>query len=89
MIELKNVRGSQETVPQLEVNIDTVYVRSNITAIDEDDFKGWQYDEIQYGKNEYIELMGEKNQALEGQILESKLAMAELVEIVVGGGEMA
>ena len=87
MIELKNVRGSQETVPQLEVNIDTVYVRSNITAIDEDDFKGWEYDEVQYKKDEYIELMGEKNQALEGQILESKLAMAELVEVVVGGGE--
>ena len=88
MIELKNVRGSQETVPQLEVNIDTVYVRSNITAIDEDDFKGWEYDEVQYKKDEYIELMGEKNQALEGQILESKLAMAELIEIVAGGGEI-
>jgi hypothetical protein len=87
MIELKNVRGSQETVPQLEVNIDTVYARTGIIAIDEPDFKGWQYDEIQYSKNEYIELMGEKNQALEGQILESKLAMVELVEIVVGGGE--
>lgn len=88
MIELKNVRGSQETVPQLEVNIDTVYTRTGIIAIDEPDFKGWQYDEIQYSKNEYIELMGEKNQALEGQILESKLAMAELVEIVVGGGKI-
>lgn len=60
MIEIKNVRGSQETVPQLEVNIDTVYVRSNITVIDEDDFKGWEYDEIQYKKDEYIELMSKK-----------------------------
>jgi hypothetical protein len=87
MIELKKIRGSQTIVPQLDVNIDTVYVRSNIMSIDDGDFKGWEYDEVQYKKDEYIELMGEKNQALEGQILESKLAMAELVEIVVGGGE--
>jgi hypothetical protein len=76
-------------VQALEINVDTVYIRVNIVAIDEPDFKGWQYDEVQYGKDEYIKLIGEKNQALEGQILESKLAMAELVEIVVGGGETA
>lgn len=89
MIEIKNVRGTQETVPALEVNIDTVYARTGIVAIDEPVFKGWQYDEIQYEKNEYIELMGEKNQALEGQVLESKLAMAELIEMIVRGGETA
>ena len=50
------VRGSMETVPKIEVNIDTVYIRSNIIEINEEDFKGWEYDEIQYGKNEYTEL---------------------------------
>jgi hypothetical protein len=60
MIELKKVRGSQTAVPQLEVNIDTVYVRSNIMSIDEHNFKGWEYDEIQYKKDEYIELMSKK-----------------------------
>jgi hypothetical protein len=84
---LKKVRGSQETVPTIQVNVDTVYLRENIINVSDDDFNGWEYDEVQYKKDEYIELMGEKNQALEGQILESKLAMAELVEIVVGGGE--
>lgn len=59
MIEIKKVRGSQKEVPPLEVNIDTVYTRSNITVIDESDFKGWEYDEIQYQKDEYIELISE------------------------------
>ena len=49
-----------EVVPNIEVNIDTVYVRSNIVRIETDDFKGWEYDEIQYGKNEYIELTTKK-----------------------------
>ncbi len=56
MIETKNVRGTQKSVPALEVNIDTVYLRENITAIDEEDFKGWQYDEKQYSIQEYIKL---------------------------------
>jgi hypothetical protein len=43
------------TVPGVEVNVDTVYIRTNITRIETEDFTGWEYDEIQYGKNEYIE----------------------------------
>ena len=55
-----NVRGSMETVPKVEVNRDTVYIRSNILTIDTEDFKGWEYDEIQYKKDEYTELLQEQ-----------------------------
>ena len=48
MKQFLKVQGTQEKVANLEVNIDTVYVRSNIKRIETDDFKGWQYDEIQY-----------------------------------------
>lgn len=51
----KNVRGTQEYVPSVEVNIDTVYIRSDIERIEEIDFSGWQYNEIQYPLREYIE----------------------------------
>lgn len=51
----KGVRGTQEQVPVIEVNKDTVYVRTNIERIEEDEFKGWQYDEVQYSLQEYIE----------------------------------
>ena len=45
-----------EIVQNVEVNVDTVYIRTNIVRIEEEEFKGWEYDEIQYGKNEYTEL---------------------------------
>jgi hypothetical protein len=51
------VKGTMEVVPNVEVNRDTVYVRSNIIAIDTEDFKGFEYDEIQYKKDEHTELL--------------------------------
>lgn len=61
----KGVRGTMQYVPSVEVNKDTVYIRSNIENIDEEEFEGWQYDEIQYSKDKYIELLSEKNNELE------------------------
>ena len=49
-----NVRGSQTTVPQVEVNVDTVYIRSNIRRIETEDFTGWEYDEVQHNLRDYI-----------------------------------
>lgn len=54
------VRGTMEAVPNVEVNRDTVYIRSNIVKIDTEDFKGFEYDEIQYQKDEYTELLQEQ-----------------------------
>ena len=48
-------RGSQKLVKQIEVNVDTVYVRSNIRRVETEDFTGWEYDEEQYSAKEYIE----------------------------------
>ena len=59
----KNVRGSMKEVPNTEVNVDTVYVRENIVRIEEEEFTGWQYDEIQYDKAEYENLVLEQNRA--------------------------
>lgn len=50
-----NARGTMKNVPSIEVNKDTVYIRSNIIAVNEEEFKGWQYDEIQYEIKEYVE----------------------------------
>lgn len=55
MKEYKNVRGSQEYIPNIEVNTDTVYIRSGIKRVEEEDFTGWEYDEIQYSLREYVE----------------------------------
>lgn len=57
-----------KNVPSVEVNTDTVYVRSSIARIEEMDFSGWQYDEIQYKKDNYIELISIKNDYLEEEV---------------------
>ncbi|QDY27161.1 hypothetical protein [Clostridium botulinum] len=49
------IRGSMKEVSNIEVNKDTVYIRSNIREINEKDFKEFEYDEIQYDIKEYIE----------------------------------
>lgn len=61
----KGVRSTAEFVPSVEVNIDTVYIRSNIVRVEEIDFSGWEYDEIQYNKDRYIELISNENKLLE------------------------
>lgn len=53
------VRGTMPTVPSIKVNQDTVYIRSNINKIDEENFKGWEYDEIQYNTKEYVETLSQ------------------------------
>lgn len=57
MKEFKDVRGTMPEVLLLEINVDTVYIRSDVIRIDEEGeegFRGWQYDEVQMTKNEYI-----------------------------------
>lgn len=49
------IRGTQKTVKPVEVNVDTVYLRTNIIHISDDDFEGWEYDEETYSAKEYIE----------------------------------
>jgi hypothetical protein len=48
-------RGTMETVPNIEVNVDTVYIRTNIVKIEEPEFIGWEYDEVQYDQSKYLE----------------------------------
>lgn len=82
MKHFMKVRGSQETVPTLEVNIDTVYVRSNIVRIETEEFTGWEYDEIQYGIREYIEVVGAENYKLKERQETTENA---ILEIIIGG----
>lgn len=72
------VRGTMKKVPEIEVNIDTVYVRANIERVEEEDFIGWEYDEEQYSKDEFIELISNKNKELIQENELNKQAIAEL-----------
>jgi len=57
MKEYKKNQGTMETVPSLEINVDTVYLRSNVIRVENEEFDYWEYDEIQYTTKEYIELL--------------------------------
>ena len=86
MKEIKNVQGSLQQAQPLIVNKDTVYVHTNIVqATDEDGnvVDGlYVYDEVQYTKDEYIQIIAEKNSQLEKQLTNIQLALCELYESV-------
>ena len=72
------VRGTMKEVPEIEVNVDTVYIRTNIERVEEEDFTGWEYDEEQYSKDKFIELISKENKELIQENELNKQAIAEL-----------
>lgn len=84
MKEIKNVQGSLEQAQPLIINKTTVYVHSNIEQAKDKDgniIDGlYVYDEVQYSKDEYIQILSEKNTALEKEVTETQLALCELYE---------
>ena len=86
MKEIKNVQGSLQQAQPLIVNKDTVYVHSNIVQATDEDGNVvdnlYVYDEVQYTKDEYIQIMAEKNSQLEKELTETQLALCELYESV-------
>ena len=79
------IQGSAAQAQPLIVGVDTVYVHTNIKAVTKDaegnKVEGlFQFNEIQYTKDEYIKLVSEKNDELEGQLTDTQLALIELYE---------
>lgn len=65
------VRGTQSNKPkEIEVNVDTVYIRRNIQRIEEENFMGWEYEEEQMSIREYIEKIIQDKQLLEQALVE-------------------
>ena len=42
---MQRVKGSQESVPHVEIGKTDVYIRTNVERIEEEEFSGWEYDE--------------------------------------------
>lgn len=61
-----------------------VWVHSNIVPVEEvvgeETFKGFEYDMIQYEKDEYIRIMAEQNKTLESQMTDTQIALIEIYE---------
>ena len=97
MTEYKNVQGTQSTVPSLEINVDTVYIRTNIQDIRTEEMPVlWQYDEIQMTIEEYLkqavpenqdiadESMAELSMAFAEYQAQTDMAIAELSSLIGG-----
>lgn len=87
---MTKTRGTMKKVPNVEVNVDTVYIRSNITKVEEEDFKGWEYDEERMPLNKYIEQVNVLGQLLterevENLMLGQKVTDLELKILELGG----
>ena len=81
MITRKNVQNSSLEFEPLVVDVDTVYKNFNESKIFDEETKehiGWKYDQIQYDKNEFIELISEENEILKLELANTNMQNALL-----------
>ena len=55
------IRGTQESIPFIEIGKTNVYIRTNVERIEEEEFSGWEYDEEIISIPEYISTLSDKN----------------------------
>ena len=83
------VQGNAEQAKALVIGKDTVYVHTDIVPVEKDgkiveDL--FSYTEVQYDKDEYIELMAKQNEQLGNDLTDTQLALCEIYE-TIGGAE--
>lgn len=82
------VYGSTQQAQPLVVGKTIVYVHTDIKPVERDGkiIKNlFSYDEIQYTKDEYIQLMAEENERLNNELTDTQLALCEVYEMLEGG----
>ena len=87
---MKDFGKTRSTVKPNAVVIDdnSVWVYSNIEEVNEsvtggqEGFSGYEFNMIQYEKDEYILMMSEKNSELENQVTDTQLALCEVYELL-------
>jgi len=87
MVNHERVRSTVKP-DALVIDESSVWVHTNIAEVNENvgaenEFTGFEFDCIQYGKDEYIKLISDKNDSLEQQITDAQLALCELYEGMV------
>lgn len=80
----------QSTVKPKEIETDeySVWVNSDIHETTVSDETGehteYEFNQTQYGKDEYIRLLSEQNKALAQQITDTQLALCDVYEMIGG-----
>lgn len=87
MKEYNNVRS---TVKPKEIEIDeySVWVTHDIREVtvteDCEEHMEYEFNQIQYSKDEYIQLLDEQNKALENQVTNAQMALCDIYEMIGG-----
>lgn len=74
---------------ELELTETKVFVYSNIVSISEvgteeqPGFVGYEFNLVEYDKDEYIKLQVQQNTALEQQITDTQIALCEVYELMI------
>lgn len=87
---MKDYGKVRSTVRPEEKVIDefSVWIASDIQGIteagidDQEGFTGFEYNLIQYDKDEYIRMMSDKNDELEQQVTDTQLALCDVYEML-------
>lgn len=84
MKKLGVIYGCEEQARPIVVGESTVYEHSNVTPVESEitNSKIYSYEETQYSKNEYIELLATKNAMLEKQLTQIQSLLTEVCEKV-------
>lgn len=92
MQKFVKVRSTAETVNPMEIDEYHVMLNKGITEVHEEavdaemggGFDGWEIEEqLIYEKDEYIQVVAEKNAALEQQATDIQLALTEVYEMML------
>lgn len=81
------VRSTQQPEPKV-IDDFSVWVAENITPVTEKGteeqpgFEGYEYDLTQYTKDEYINMIDDKNASLEAEITSTQLALCDVYEML-------
>ena len=79
MQDIGIVFGDGEQARELVIGKDKVYVHTDITPVaDGEDL--FQYHEVQYDKDEYIEILAKQNAELSDSLTDTQLALCEIYE---------
>ena len=84
MFDAGIVYGCEQSSQPLIVGATTVYVHTDVEqAVDSEGnlMEGlYKYNEVQYTKDEYIQIISEKNSGLEAQVIETQKALCDIYE---------
>lgn len=83
---MEKVKGTQIVVPPIEIGVTTVYIRTNIQRVDDADFIGWEYDEEQLTKDDFIFRMQQDNEQIKQSLAENSTVLLEFMESMLVGG---